>query len=206
MKPPRWLYVLLGLAGFALLVIQSRTIWLPWIAQNLIVEDRLRPADSIVVFGAEEERARHAAKLYQEGLAARILVTGGLTLKGAKVFCHQQMTGADLSAKVLIDAGVPKNAVIVIPEGTSTYEEGEVVNAFMKMHGYRSVIAVSSPYHMRRVRATLSRLVQGTRVAIQYSPAQGTGSSASDWWRREDDVINVTNEYLKLAYYHLSRF
>lgn len=206
MRFHRLLWFLSAGVGFVFLVTISRTVWLPWIAQNLIVEDRLRPADLIVVFAGDEGRAKHALRLYREGLAGRILVAGELTLKGTELFCHKRVTDADLNAKVLTDAGIAENAVAVIRRGTSTYEEGEIMKAFMKKNGYYSVIAVSSPYHMRRVRATLSHLLQGTRISVQYSPAHETDFSASEWWRREKDLIHVTNEYIKLAYYQLALF
>jgi uncharacterized SAM-binding protein YcdF (DUF218 family) len=192
--------------GLLLVALQSRTIWLPWIAQNLIVDDRLRPADVMVIFAAREARAKHAARLYQEGLAPRILVTGGLTSTETELFCHERVTGARLSAKMLTDSGIPASAVIVLPHGTSTYEEAETIKAFMVTHGYGSLIAISSPYHMRRVRATLAHLLRGTGVEALYSPAKETGFKVSEWWRREHGLIQVTNEYLKLAYYHLALF
>jgi uncharacterized SAM-binding protein YcdF (DUF218 family) len=150
--------------GLLLVALQSRTIWLPWIAQNLIVDDRLRPADVMVIFAAREARAKHAARLYQEGLAPRILVTGGLTSTETELFCHERVTGARLSAKMLTDSGIPASAVIVLPHGTSTW------------------------------------------VEALYSPAKETGFKVSEWWRREHGLIQVTNEYLKLAYYHLALF
>ncbi len=203
----RWLWFLFGGVGFIFLAMLSRAIWLPWIAKNLIVEDALRSADLIAVFaGTYEDRAAHAAQLYRQGLAPRVLVTGELTSKVIELFYNRRVTGAELSAKVLIDAGVPKKAVIVIPKGTSTYEEGEAIKQFMEAHGYRSVIAVSSPYHMRRVRATLKRLLEQTKIQVQYSPEKGSGFEAENWWKREKDLIDVTNEYLKLAYYHLALF
>lgn len=199
-------WFLVGAVGFILLAVQSSTVWLPWVAQNLIVEDQPHSADLIVVFAADEERAKHAARLYREGLAPRVLTTGELITKGIELFCHKRVTGAELTAKVLTDAGVPERAVIVLPRGTSTYEEAEAIKAFMKTNGYHSVIAVSSPYHMRRVRATLSHLFQGTAIAVQYSPAEGADFKAAEWWRHERDLVHVTNEYLKLAYYHLALF
>jgi len=176
------------------------------IAQNLVVEDQLHSSDLIAVFAAEEERAKHAARLYRQGLAPRVLTTGEVMAKGIELFCHKRVTDAELMAKMLADDGVPKGAVIVIPRGTSTLEEGEAIKAFMKTHGYRSLIAVSSPYHMRRVRATLSHFFQGTAVVVQYSPAQDADFDASQWWRHEKSLIHVTNEYLKLAYYHIALF
>ncbi|MBI4488599.1 MAG: YdcF family protein [Deltaproteobacteria bacterium] len=202
-----WFWSLFCGVAAIFLVAQSRTIWLPWIAKNLIVEDALRPADLIVVFaGSHEERASHAARLFHQGLAPRILVTGELTSKVIELFYHQRVTGAELSAKVLTDTRVPKSAVVVIPKGTSTYEEGEAIKQFMETHGYRSVIAVSSPYHMRRVRATLKRLLQGKQIEVRYSPEKGSGVEVKNWWKMEKDLVEVTNEYLKLAYYHLALF
>jgi uncharacterized SAM-binding protein YcdF (DUF218 family) len=199
-------WVLIGSLAVILLIVESRTIWLTLIAQNLVVEDQLHSSDLIAVFAAEEERAKHAARLYREGLAPRVLTTGELVAKGIELFCHKRVTGAELMAKTLADDGIPKSDVIVIPHGTSTYEEGEAIKTFMEAHRYRSLIAVSSPYHMRRVRATLSHLFQGTAVVVQYSPAQDADFDASRWWRHEKSLIYVTNEYLKLAYYHMALF
>lgn len=206
MKFRFWFWFLSGSVGVLLVASLSSALWLPWIAFNLVVEDQLRPADLIVVFAAKKERTRHAARLYQKGLSPRILVTGGQTLRSVEVFCHKKVTGAELSAKILTGAGVPESAVVVIPRGTSTYEEGEAIKAFMENKGYRSAIAVSSSYHMRRVRATLDHLFRKTEIKMQYSAAEGTDFRPKEWWRREKDLIHVTNEYLKLAYYHIALF
>jgi uncharacterized SAM-binding protein YcdF (DUF218 family) len=200
------LWFLIGGLPLLLLVVQSRTIWLTLIAQNLVVEDQLHSSDLIAVFAAEEERAKHAARLYREGIAPRVLTTGEAIVKGIEFFCHKRVTGAELMAKMLDDNGVPKSAVIAISRGTSTYEEGEAIKAFMETHGYRSLIAVSSPYHMRRVRATLSHILEGTGVSVQYSPVRNNDVNILEWWRHERDLIDVTNEYIKLAYYHLALF
>lgn len=206
MKHYRWLWSLFAALGLIALTFQTRGVWLPWIAMNLIVADEPSRADLIVVFAAEEERAQHAARLYQARLAPVILVTGGLPIRSLEAFCNKRVTGAEFSAKLLTDAGVPNDAIRVITKGTSTYEEGEVLRGFMRENGYRSVIAVSSPYHMRRVRSTLSHLLRGTEISLQYSPAGDADFKASEWWRHERDLIRVTNEYLKLAYYHLALF
>jgi uncharacterized SAM-binding protein YcdF (DUF218 family) len=176
------------------------------IARNLIVEDKLHSSDLIAVFAAEEERAKHAAQLYRDGLAPRVLTTGEAIAKGVEFLCHKRVTGAELMAKMLSDNGVPKSSIVVIPQGTSTYEEGEAIKALMDTHGYRSLIAVSSPYHMRRVRATLSHIFEGSRISVQYSPARDSNVNILEWWRHERDLIDVTNEYIKLAYYHLALF
>lgn len=201
------MWVSLWSLAILLFTVHVRGYWLPWFANVLIVEDTLRPADLIAVFaGNQGNRASHAAELYKRGLAPRVLVTGELTASSIEIYYHKRVTGAELSAKVLMDQGVPQNAVIVIPKGTSTYEEAQAIKQLMEGRGYHSVIAVSSPYHMRRVRATMSHLLRSTDLQVQYSPEKSGDFEAGEWWTREKDLIEVTNEYFKLAYYYLALF
>jgi uncharacterized SAM-binding protein YcdF (DUF218 family) len=206
MKTRRLLWIALGILGLIVIVVQSRTIWLPWIAQNLVVEDTLAPSDVITVFAAKEARGRHAAHLYRRDLAPRVLTTGELVSETAYLICGKRVTGAGFMAEILADEGVPSGAVVAIPHGTSTYEEAQAIKIFMTSRGYRSLIAVSSPYHMRRVRATLSHILEGTGILIQYSPARNDDFNVLEWWHHERDLIDVTNEYIKLVYYHLALF
>jgi len=206
MKCRRRLWFLFGAVGLVLLTVQSRNTWLPLIASHLVVSDSLGPADAIVVFAAEEERARHAARLYHRHLAPVILVTGGVPIRSLEVLCQKKVTGAEFTAALLIMAGVPRSAIRVLPVGTSTYEEADAVRRFSTENRLNSLIAVSSPYHMRRVRSTLHHVFRGTPMVAQFSPAQDSEFNVHEWWRREKDFIRVTNEYMKLAYYHLALF
>ena len=197
-----------SLTTLVLLAIALRlhTIWLPLVAQNLVVDDALAPADVIAVFAAEEDRGKHAADLYRRGLAARVLTTGELISMAVYRTCGERITGAGLMAKILLDEGIPKDVVVALPRGTSTYEEAQAMKSFMTGNGYHSLIAVSSPYHMRRVRASLSRVLEGSGITVRYSPARSDGFNVFEWWRDERDFLSVTNEYIKLAYYHLALF
>jgi uncharacterized SAM-binding protein YcdF (DUF218 family) len=172
MRTRRLLWITLGILGLTVIVVQSRTLWLPWIAQNLVVEDTLAPSDVIAVFAAEEARGKHAADLYRRDFAPRVVTTGELISKSGYFICGQRVTGARFMAMVLADEGVPNGAVVAIPRGTSTYEEAQAMKSFMTDNGYHSLIAVSSPYHMRRVRASLSRILKGSGITVRYSPAR----------------------------------
>src|SRR5204862_7104928 len=78
--------------------------------------DEARPADVIVVLGAAEYRGRpspvlrarldHALKLYQQGLAPRILTTGGAG--GDPIF-----TEGGVGRSYLVGKGVPSESIVV---------------------------------------------------------------------------------------------
>jgi uncharacterized SAM-binding protein YcdF (DUF218 family) len=199
-----WLGVFAPLALLLTLVAMA-SVWLPALAGHLVVDDPLSPADVIVVFaGGRGERAQHAADLYRRGLAGRILMTGGETARAVELFCNRRVTGAELNAKLLLDAGIPEGVMTVLPHGTSTYEEADIVREHLRSRGYRSAIAVSSAYHMRRVRTTLLHHLRNEPITVQVSPAPTPEWEPRAWWRDERSLLLVTNEYLKLAYYHLA--
>src|SRR5579871_2007253 len=85
--------------------------------------DESRPADVILVLGAAEYRGRpspvlearlnHALFLYLQGMASRILTTGGSG--GDPTFTEGEVGRAYLSRH-----GVPSEAILVESEGTST--------------------------------------------------------------------------------------
>jgi uncharacterized SAM-binding protein YcdF (DUF218 family) len=191
--------------GLLVLAVGGHRLWLPGIAEYLIVDDTPTSADVIAVFaGGRGERARHAAELYRRGLAPRILATGGETSYDIWTMCERRVTGAEITAKLLRDAGVPDGAVAVIPRGTSTYEEADVIRDYLTSHGYRAVIAVSSEYHTRRVSATLRHHLRSGNVAVQISPAWTPEFTPTEWWRGEHSLLFVASEYEKLIYYYLA--
>jgi hypothetical protein len=69
---------------------------------------------------------------------------GGKVNRGIKVLLSCESDRRKPTAKILADNGVPENRRMVIPRGTSAFEEGEAIKAFVDPNGYRSVIAVRS--------------------------------------------------------------
>ncbi len=198
----RWWPLVLVLALVAGVV--TRVQWLPAVAAFLVVDEPLQPADVIAVFaGGGGERTTHAAALFRAGLAPKILLTGGEATRAVEAVCGERVTGAELGARLLVREGIPRDALVIVPRGSSTYEEAALVGEFLARGGHRSVIAVSSAYHMRRVAASLDHQVRGGgRVQLSAAPTRDFDPRA--WWRDEHGLLLVTHEYLKLAYYHLA--
>lgn len=129
--------------------------------------DPLQSADAILVFGAGvwptgpslslRVRVAHAAELYAEGWASTILCSGGRS-NGA--------SEASVMRALLLERGIPASAVIPDDGGTSTRAAIRSARCFGAGR-WRRIIAVSSPYHMHRIRCEAER--QGLEVIL--SPA-----------------------------------
>lgn len=121
--------------------------------QGLSADNR-RPADAIVVLGAAQYNGRpspvlrarldHAADLYEEGLAPKIVVTGG-SAPG------DLTTEAGASAAYLARRGVPDSDVLREVQGRNSWESLKASARFMEARGIESVVLVSDPFHGARI-------------------------------------------------------
>jgi len=126
--------------------------------QQQSVRDEAQPADVILVLGAAEYRGRpspvlrarldHALLLYQQGMAPRILTTGGAG--GDPVF-----TEAGVGRSYLIGHNVPSEAITVETEGKTTVHSVALAGEILRRMSLRSVIVVSDGYHIYRVKEML---------------------------------------------------
>jgi len=118
-------------------------------------EDQRRPADAIAVLGAAQYDGRpspvlqarldHALHLYREGLAPRIIVTGGIGV-------GDTASEAAVGERYLESRNVPRKALVVRPEGRSTEESMAAIASYFQAESLRTVILVSDPFHMGRLR------------------------------------------------------
>ena len=123
------------------------------------VDDQHR-ADAIVVLGAAQYNGRpspvlrarldHALALYREGLAPVIVVTGGVG-RGDKE------SEATVARRYLILRQVPDSAVVEQPAGRSTQASMTAVAQWLAGRGWHTVLLVSDPFHMFRLRLEARR-------------------------------------------------
>lgn len=141
--------------------------------------DEAQPADVIVVLGAAEYRGRpspvlearlnHALFLYLQGLAPRILTTGG---KGNDpTYSEGEVAHAYLSRH-----GVPSEAILVESEGGSTVQSLAGAVEIMRRMKLQSCIVVSDGYHIYRVKKMLETegmKAYGSPRPMMHPPAEG---------------------------------
>jgi uncharacterized SAM-binding protein YcdF (DUF218 family) len=131
--------------------------------------DEARPADVILVLGAAEYRGKpspilearlnHALFLYLQGLAPRIITTGG---KGG----DPTFTEGEVGRAYLSRHGIPSEAIIVESEGESTVYSTAAAAEIMRRMNLHSCIVVSDGYHIYRVK----RMLQFQGIDVYGSP------------------------------------
>ena len=124
-------------------------------------QDERHQADAIVVLGAAQYNGRpspvlkarldHAVSLFQARFAPLIVVTGG-TAQG------DRESEATVSRRYLLSRGVPDAAVVVRPEGRSTVASMDAVGKWLGERHLGSVLLVSDPFHMCRLRFEARRM------------------------------------------------
>jgi vancomycin permeability regulator SanA len=115
-----------------------------------------RTVDAVVVLGAAQYdgrpspqlRARldHALRLWQRGATRLIVTTGGKQV-------GDRFTEAESGRRYLMNSGVPDDAIVVEPQGESTFESLDAVQRQSSDMNLGRVAIVSDPYHV--LRATL---------------------------------------------------
>lgn len=170
----------------------------------LIVQDKLTRADAIVVLGGpDESRPQMAAKLYFRGYAPKIIATAGDSLPDYMIMFGKDLTASKLNYLWLTKRrNVPEEDVIIINQGTSTYEEALLIADYAKKEKLKKIIVVTSSYHTRRARWVFRKVLGPEGVEVLICPATHR-SYVKEWWRNERFMIEVNNEYMKLIYYLL---
>lgn len=138
-------------------------------------EENCRKSDAIVVVSGGDTNARtnEAIKLYREGWAPLIIVSGAAADKSgpsnAKTM-HQQA----------IDNGVPRRAIVMEESSETTKQNATEVKKIINTRKIKDVILVTSAYHMRRAQLEFS--AQFTDVKIRSHPVMADKHWNSWWW------------------------
>jgi uncharacterized SAM-binding protein YcdF (DUF218 family) len=145
----------LTLAGLVYVAVTFVQVW------DASRTDDVRTSDAIVVLGAAQydcvpspvlrSRLDHALELYQDGVAPRIVVTGG---RRALDRCTEAKAGADY----LRGEGVPDGDILLEVKGRNTWESIAASAQFLTDEGYTRVVLVTDDYHALRVRAIADEL------------------------------------------------
>jgi uncharacterized SAM-binding protein YcdF (DUF218 family) len=148
--------------GIGMVVLVAGITYTVALVMVLVVsqQDQRRAVDAIVVLGAAQYNGRpspvlrarldHALELYAEGLAPRIVVTGG-------VGRGDTTSEAIVGRHYLLSHNVPPAAVVVQPQGRSTQASMTAVAEWLETEHLNRVILVSDPFHMFRLRLEARR-------------------------------------------------
>jgi len=197
---------LLGGALFLLIVGGNRWVSTS-LARSLEVQvqapQAIPPADVIVVLGGGTEsyglprtsvelngagdRVLYAARLYRDGIAPRLLLSGGnITWLGSR-----PSTPAEEMKEVLLFLDVPESALWLQPDSQNTYEDALFSAKLLKEEGVDRVVLVTSAAHMPRSKALFEK--QGIEVIPAPADYSVPEYVWQDLWRGDilSQVINL---------------
>ena len=121
----------------------------------LCLDQKPQKADCIVGFGNFNTNiARRAAQLYLEGIAPKILFTGGLGRNTEGLFPEPE---AVRFARVATECGVPAEDILIEDKSTNTKENIEFTRQLLQERGIPCdhILGVHQPFMERRIVAAM---------------------------------------------------
>lgn len=167
-------------------------------------QDTRPPSDAIIVLGAAqydgdpsevfEARLDHAAELYHQGVASRIITVGS---------AHEgdRYTEAGAARRWLVDRrGVPERAVVAVPRGEDTLTSLGAADDALERHGWSSAIVVTDPWHSLRSRT----IARDLGIDVSTSPARDHNPVMEDSGVEVRYVGRETLAYIYYTMFHRS--
>ncbi|WP_048601750.1 YdcF family protein [Rubeoparvulum massiliense] len=185
-----------------LVIMLLKNPFLRWMGHQLVADDPLQPADVIVVLGGDMHwlRIEEAARLYHEGWAEYVLVSGG-----GQVTYDQ--TEYEAMRAHLIHLGVPVEKIWVETHSRSTYENAvytrDVLSAKEKELGYeiKRMILVTIDWHTGRSSRTFKHVFQDDGVEIISHPANDPDFDPDHWWTDHEGQQRALMEWARNLVY-----
>lgn len=139
--------------------------------------------------GTLRARARHAARLYKEGKVSLVIPTGGVG--------EYPPSEAGVAARILREAGVSKEDILLEEEALSTRDSARLVAEVSRVRGIRSLVLVTDPLHC--VRAMGAFRVEGFEAWA--SPVYSSPMWRKPWLRRGQ----LFRETVAVVWYRIRR-
>ncbi|MCB0770625.1 MAG: YdcF family protein [Flavobacteriales bacterium] len=188
----------------ALLIWTVRFPILRGLGRFLIHADTECSADAIYVLGGSPyDRGTYAARLLQDG-CAQIAYTTGSNIPSAFMAEGRIRTEADVTRSAAVQAGAASGSVLPFPYGTSTWEEAAGVLYHSRALGFDTIALVTTDFHTRRVRQVFQQRFAGSGIAVRVIAAPSSDYTVDEWFRSEQGLLMVNNEYVKTLYYAIT--
>jgi uncharacterized SAM-binding protein YcdF (DUF218 family) len=148
-----------------------------------VVDEPPETSDVIVVLSGDNydaERATRAASLFKSGMAPRVVATGRALRSYA--------TTTDLMKRDLVEHGVPDSAIVPFThKADDTRDEAAAVSEFVRSHGWKKILLVTSNYHTRRSQYIYEHVLPSNDQLLTVA-APDSNYDPNYWWRTRTGV------------------
>ena len=158
----------------------------------IFLEDEPKISDVIFVPGSEEgELAKTAAKLYLKGYAPLLVPSGKYAKWTGHSIVGEFETESDYFAKLMMDEGVPKEAILKEREATYTYQNAINTRKLLDERGIqvKRAILCCQAYHARRSKLYYQVLFPDTEILV--CPTVTKDITRDNWFksREKSDIV-----------------
>lgn len=195
------------------LMAASYRVWLPLPARFLLIQDEIEKVDAIIVLTGDWnfDRENKAIELYKKGYGQYIVrmfeSQEPYWFHFMKGLLNLEMTQHELYRSYFESRAIPSDALIVGEAvATSTFDELKAARAIILKNDFKSILLVTSDYHMRRTLMTANRLWGSKGVRIYHATAHSGLMKPDQWWLHEYDIESINHEYLCILYYVCHHF
>ena len=161
----------------------------------IFLEDEPQKADVIFVPGSEEGAlAKTAAKLYLEGYAPILIPSGKYAKWTGHSKVEQFQTEADHFAHLMMEEGVPEEAIIKETEATYTYQNAINTRRLLDERGIvvKRALLCCQAYHARRSKLYYQILFPDTEILV--CPTITKGITRDNWFKSRETADIVLGE------------
>jgi len=145
------------------------------------------PVDGIVALTGGADRINEAVDLLMRGRGARLLITG----------VHEKTTREELS-RVHPDARAAFACCVDLDyRALNTIGNAEQTRLWARQHGFRSLLIVTSSYHMPRTLAEIGHVLPDVKI-YAHSVVPET-LDLDGWWREPQLAKLLAFEYVKFV-------
>jgi uncharacterized SAM-binding protein YcdF (DUF218 family) len=167
----------------------------------LVVEDRLQPADVIVVaVDAGAAGVLEAADLVHNGIAPRVALFDGPPSAADRELRRRGVPNEDGAARAIRQLrGLGVTQIDEIPQQvTGTADQGRVLPDWCAQHNWRSVVVVTEADHSRRLHRVLQRAMKDHQTSVTVRASRYSAFNPDSWWRTRSGVRSGIIELQKL--------
>ncbi len=136
--------------------------------------------------------------MYRLGYSKNILLTGVEGIESQLVDYY-----LNWRAVFFLEAGVPKKNILFDPISRNSWEEAQNTLQLMKNNGWKRVIVVSDPPHMRRLKRVWKGIFSATDKVFILIPSSPSWWDATHWWSNDKSAKFVIAEYIKILLYRI---
>ncbi len=163
-----------------------------FINQLRVATDEITYADAIVVLTGGAGRVEEGLRLFREGRGGYLILSGVEETSTLDTI----FPGRDI--KTTVDT----SRIILDIESRRTLDNAFNVKKIVEDKGFKSLVLVTSNYHMKRAFTLFSTAIHGD-VRLYRHPVSGPNFKDEEWWQSQKSLKLVTSEFFKYIWFHI---